>query len=261
MSSDPISFESRPQLKRPVLVLAFAGWSDAGTSATTAVRYLTEQLLATRFASIDPEEFYDFSVQRPQVRLTEGTQRQIHWPSYDFYYGGGLGAERDFIFGVGAEPHLRWKAFSEAMLRVVRECNTEVVVTLGAYLDEVLYTRPVPLTGFATDEKLLKELDLLPSRYQGPTGMVGVLGDLFRRSGVTHMSLWAALPHYLSASPNPRGALALILRLSQWLGLRVDTGPLERSAAEFQNKVNEAVNSDANLSAFIRELKKREFEQ
>ncbi|MBI2538475.1 MAG: PAC2 family protein [Deltaproteobacteria bacterium] len=261
MTVDPISFESRPELKRPVLVLAFAGWSDAGTSATTAVRYLTEQLLATKFASIDPEEFYDFSVQRPQVRLTEGTQRQIHWPSYDFYYGAGLGAEHDFIFGVGAEPHLRWKAFSEAMLRVVRECNAEVVVTLGAYLDEVLYTRPVPLTGFATDEKLMKELDLLPSRYQGPTGMVGVLGDAFRRSGITHMSLWAALPHYLSASPNPRGALALILRLSQWLGLRVDTGPLERSAAEFQNKVNEAVNSDANLSAFIRELKKREFEQ
>ena len=261
MSTDPITFDSRPSLNRPVLILAFTGWNDAGASATTAVRYLTEQIMATKFASIDPEEFYDFSIQRPQVRLTEGMQREIHWPSYDFYYCAGMGIERDFVFGIGAEPHLRWKAFCDAILSLARDCNIEMIVTLGAYLDEVLYTRPVPLTGFATDARLTKELDLIPSRYQGPTGVVGVLGDACRRAGTPNMSLWAALPHYLSASPNPRGALALILRLAQWLGLRVDTGPLERSAAEFQNKINEAVNSDPNLSAFIRELKKREFEQ
>lgn len=258
---DPVNYESRPPLRRPVLILAFTGWSDAGSSATTAVRYLMEQIMAAKFASIDPEEFYDFSVQRPQVRLTEGMQRQIHWPSYDFYYGAGIGVERDFVFGIGAEPHLRWKSFCEAILRAAREWGIEMIVSLGAYLDEVLYTRPVPLSGFATDERPMKELDLLPSRYQGPTGVIGVLGDACRRTGVSNMSLWAALPHYLSAAPNPRGALALILRLTQWLGLRVDTGPLERSAAEFQNKVNEAVNNDPNLSAFIRELKKREFEQ
>ena len=261
MSKDPITFESRPSLKRPVLILAFGGWSDAGISATTAVRYLAEQLMAAKFASIDPEEFYDFSIQRPQVRLAEGMQREIHWPSYDLYYGAGIGVERDFVFGVGAEPHMRWRAFCEVILRLARECNIEMIVTLGAYLDEVLYTRPVPLTGFSTNESLMRELDLLPSRYQGPTGMVGVLGDACRRTGIANMSLWAALPHYLSVSPNPRGALALVLRLTQWLGLRVDTGPLERAAAEFQNKINEAVNNDANLSAFIRELKKREFEQ
>ena len=261
MSSDPITFESRPSLKHPVLVLAFSGWNDAGSSATSAVRYLTEQLIAAKFASIDPEDFYDFSIQRPQVRLTEGAQRQIHWPSCDFYYGSGIGQERDFVFGTGAEPHLRWRAFTETILRLVCECRIEMVITLGAYLDEVLYTRPVPLSGFATDPKLMAELDLIPSRYQGPTGIVGVLGDACRRKGISNMSLWAALPHYLPVSPNPRGALALVLRLTQWLGLRVDTGPLERTAAEFQSKVNELVNSDANLSAFIRELKKREFEQ
>jgi predicted ATP-grasp superfamily ATP-dependent carboligase len=261
MSTDPISFEDRPTLKQPVLILAFAGWSDAGNSATTAVRYLTEQLITPKFASIDPEEFYDFSVHRPQVRLTDGMQRQIYWPSYDFYHGAGIGAERDFVFGIGAEPHLRWKSFCEVILRVARECNVAMMVTLGAYLDEVLYTRPVPLTGFSTDPNLMEELGLLPSRYQGPTGIVGVLGDACRRIGMRHMSLWATLPHYLSASPNPRGALALVLGLTRWLGLRVDTGPLERAAADFQNKVHDAVNSDPNLSAFIRELKKREFEQ
>ena len=261
MTADPLSFNSRPALRRPVLILAFAGWSDAGDSATTAVRYLTEQLMAAKFAGIDPEEFYDFSVQRPQVRLVDGLTREIHWPSYDFYHGAGIGIERDFVLGVGAEPHLRWRGFSETMLRLIGDLKIELVVTLGAYLDEVLYTRPVPLTGFASDPRLMNELELLPSRYQGPTGIVGILGEACRKNGVAHMSLWATLPHYLSASPNPRGALALVLRLSQWLGLRVDTGPLERAAAEFQNKVNEVVNNDPNLSAFIRELKKREFEQ
>ena len=261
MSTDPLTFESRPALRRPVMILGFAGWSDAGASATTSVRYLIEQLLAAKFASIDPEDFYDFSIQRPQVRLTDGLQRELHWPSYDFYHGSGIGIERDFVFGIGAEPHLRWRGFCDMILRLVRECKIEMLVTLGAYLDEVLYTRPVPLTGFSSDPKLMSELDLLPSRYQGPTGIVGALGDACRKSGVPNMSLWATLPHYLSASPNPRGALGLVLRLTQWLGLRVDTGPLERAAAEFQNKVNEVVNNDPNLSAFIRELKKREFEQ
>ncbi|MGH7843605.1 MAG: PAC2 family protein [Candidatus Binatia bacterium] len=261
MSSDTVFYESREALRHPVLIIAFAGWNDAGAAATTAVRYLTEQLVASKLASIDPEEFYDFSVQRPQVRLVEGTERKIHWPSYDFYHGPGIGTERDFILGLGAEPALRWKGFCASLLRVARDCKVEMIVSLGAYLDEVLYTRPVPLTGASTDEKLMTELDLLPSRYQGPTGIVGIIGEACRQEGIPHASLWAALPHYLPATPNPRGALALVLRLTQWLGLRMDTGPLERAAADFQGKVNEAVNSDPNLSAFIRELKKREFEQ
>ncbi len=258
---EPLSFESRPTLKNPVLLLSFAGWSDAGASATTAVRYICDQLLARHFASIDPEEFYDFSVQRPIARLTEQKQREIHWPTYDFYYGSGMGADRDFVLGVGIEPQLRWRTFTETMLRFISECRVELIVTLGAYLDEVLYTRPVPLTGFATDPKLVEELDLVPSRYQGPTGIIGVLNDASRKAGIPSVSLWAALPHYLSVPANPRGALALLLRLAQWLGLRLDTGPLERAAADFQAKINEAVNADPKLSAFVRELKKREFEQ
>ena len=261
MSGDPLNFDSRPELRRPVLILAFSGWSDAGSSATTAVRYLTEQLMANKFAGIDPEEFYDFSVQRPQVRLVDGLTREVHWPSYDFYHGAGIGIDRDFILGVGAEPHLRWRGFCDTLLRFTRECKIGMIVSIGAYLDEVLYTRPVPLTGFSSDANLMKELELLPSRYQGPTGILGILGDACRKNRIPNMSLWAALPHYFSAVPNPRGSLALVLKLAQWLGLRVDTGPLERAAAEFQNKVNEAVNNDTNLSAFIRDLKKREFEQ
>src|SRR5215468_9681069 len=138
MTTEPLAFEARPSLRSPVLLLSFAGWSDAGASATTAVRYLVDQLLAKKFASIDPEEFYDFSVQRPVVRLTESKIREIHWPSYDFYYGSGMGVERDFVLGVGAEPQLRWRTFSETVLRFVSECHIEMIITLGAYLDEVL---------------------------------------------------------------------------------------------------------------------------
>ena len=256
-----LKFDSRPALHNPVLLLSFAGWSDAGASASTAVRYLIDQLLSKKFASIDPEEFYDFYRQRPVVRLNESKNREIHWPSYDFYHGAGIGIEKDFVLGLGAEPHLRWRTFTEIMLRFARECQAEMVITLGAYLDEVLYTRPVPLTGFSTDPQLMEQLDLVPSRYQGPTGIVGVLADACRVAGVPHVSLWASLPHYLSVSPNPRGTLALLLRLNQWLGLRVDTTPLERAAADFQAKINDAVNADPKLSAFVRELKKREFEQ
>jgi predicted ATP-grasp superfamily ATP-dependent carboligase len=258
---DSLIWENRPTLKQPILLLTFAGWSDAGASATTAVRYLIDQLMGKKIASIDPEEFYDFYRQRPVVRLNDNKVREIHWPSYDFYHGPGLGIDKDFILGIGAEPHLRWRTFTETMLNFARECQAGMVVTLGAYLDEVLYTRPVPLSGFSTDAKLVEELDLVPSRYQGPTGIIGVLADACRVAGITHLSLWASLPHYLSVSPNPRGTLALLLRLNQWLGLRVDTTPLERAAADFQAKINEAVNADPKLSAFVRELKKREFEQ
>jgi proteasome assembly chaperone (PAC2) family protein len=261
MVTDPLSFESRPNLRTPILILSFAGWSDAGAAATTACRYMSDQLLAKKFAAIDPEEFYDFSVQRPIVRLNDNREREIHWPSYDFFYGSGIGAEAGFIFGVGIEPQLRWRTFTETMLRFIRECEVGMLVTLGAYLDEVLYTRPVPLTGFSTDPKLMEELDLVPSRYQGPTGMIGVLNEACRSAGMRSLSMWAALPHYLSVTPNPRGTLALLLRLTQWLGIRLDMSPLERAAADFQAKLNEAVTSDPKLSAYVRELKKREFEQ
>lgn len=258
---DRVTHINRPTLRAPFLILAFSGWSDAGASASSAVSYLVEQLLAPELARIDPEEFYDFSVQRPHVRLVEG-QRQIEWPSYDFYYyQTGRGVEQDFVLATGAEPHLRWKTFANTMIELARHWKVQRIITLGALLDEVLYTKPISLNGFSTDEKFMKELDLTPSRYQGPTGIIGVIGDACRRAGIEHMSLWAALPHYLPPSPNPRGTLALVLRLTQWLGIRIDTTPLEHAAGEFQNKVNELVANDPNLSALVRELQKHEFEQ
>lgn len=256
---DVVTFTSRPQLRRPILVLAFSGWNDAGQSATTAVRVLADQFGATKFASLDADEFYDFTVSRPQVHLTGGTQRTIEWNTVEFYAAQVHATEHDYLFGWGPEPHLKWKRFTAAVLELAAECGVASVVTLGGYLAELLYTRPVPITGFGSDPDLLQRADIEPTRYQGPTGIIGVLGDACRRSGLAYLSLWAALPHYVAAIPNPRGALALLLRLSDVLALPVDLSTLKNEAAEFEQRVNEAVAADAQLSAYVRELKKREF--
>ena len=255
----PMVYHDQPVLRRPVFVLAFAGWNDAGQSATTAVRLLAEQLGAVPYASVDPEEFYDFTVVRPHVRLVAGTQREIQWTTFDLFAATVPAAEHDFVFGWGPEPHLKWKAFCATVLDAARTQGSELIVTLGGYLAEVLYSRPVPVTGFATDPELLRRLDVASTRYEGPTGIVGVFGAACRAAGITHLSLWVALPHYIAALPNPRGALALLLRATAAVALPVDLAPLQHAAAEFEQQVNEAVAKDPKLSAYVRELKKREF--
>jgi proteasome assembly chaperone (PAC2) family protein len=256
---EPLVSHDQPVLRRPVLVLAFAGWNDAGQSATAAVRFLCEQLGAQRLASLDPEEFYDFTVARPQVHLTAGTQRAIEWTTFDFSAAAINGSAHDYIFGWGPEPHLRWKTFCAAVLQLARRHGVELTVTLGGYLAELLYSRPVPVTGFATDPEMLNRIEVGTTRYEGPTGIVGVLGDACRTAGMAHVSLWAALPHYIAAAPNPRGALALLLRLVALLALPVDLTPLQDAAATFEQDVSEAIAKDPQLSAYVRELKKREF--
>jgi proteasome assembly chaperone (PAC2) family protein len=253
-----LAFHGRPALRRPVFVLAFAGWNDAGQSATTAVRFLAEQLGAQPYARLDPEEFYDFTVLRPQVRLVGGTQRAIEWTSVELHAAPVAAAEHDFVFGWGPEPHLKWKSFCAIVIEAARAVSSELIVTLGGYLAEVLYSRPVPVTGFASDPELLRRIDVGTTRYEGPTGIVGVLGDACRTAGIAHVSLWAALPHYIAALPNPRGTLALLLRLNEAVSLPVDLVPLQTAAAEFEQTIEEAVAKDAKLSAYVRELKKRE---
>ncbi|MBI4515554.1 MAG: PAC2 family protein [Deltaproteobacteria bacterium] len=254
-----LHYHERPQLRQPALIMAFGGWNDAGQSASVAVRYLAEQFAAKPLATIDPDEFYDFTVQRPQVRLTEGLQRQVEWTANEFHFTANPALPCDLVFGWGPEPHLKWKAFCAIVMRLIKDCEVEVVVTLGGYLAEVLYSRPVPITAFASDPELLRRLDLTSTRYEGPTGIVGVLVDACRREGLTHVSLWAALPHYIAALPNPRGALALLMQATAFLKLPADLGPLQAAAGVFEQKIDEAVAADAKLSAYVRELKKREF--
>ena len=254
---DPLRLHVRPRLTRPTLVLAFEGWNDAGESASGALRYLSEQLHAAPLAEIDPEEFYDFTVRRPHVAVGDGGLRRIDWPVFEFRYAA-LPGERELVLGVGGEPHLRWRGFCDQVARLVRELAVGRVVLLGAFLADVLYSRPVGVSGFSEPRELLEGLEVSGTGYEGPTGIVGVLGERLRREGTSVASLWAGLPHYISVSPNPRGSLALLRSLARLLELPVDTEPLEVEVAQFEQEVSQLVASDPALAEYVKELKRRE---
>jgi predicted ATP-grasp superfamily ATP-dependent carboligase len=186
--------------------------------------------------------------------------RRIAWPKSELLYGS-LGAERELVVGIAIEPHLRWRRYADLLAGLARDLGARRVVLLGAYLADVLYSRPVGITGFASSASLLEMLGVAGSSYEGPTGIVGVLGERFAREGLEVMSLWAALPHYITAQPNPRGALALVQILGRVLDLKLDTAPLERMAAEFEERISALVAADPELAEYVRQLKRREFAQ
>jgi len=250
----------QPTLREPALLLAFDGWNDAGEAASSAARYVSDSLQCVPLAEIDPEEFYDFTVRRPSVRLTEGGVRRIEWPKSEFRFGQ-MDAQRDIVIGIGAEPHLRWRSYCDHVVRLVRTLRIRHAVLLGAFLADVVYSRPVHVTGFATRADELARLMVQPSAYQGPTGIVGVLAERLEEEGVRVVSLWAGLPHYITVSPNPRGALALVKHLSQCLGFRVDESDLMKAAAEFEERAAALVAADPELADYVRQLKRREFAQ
>jgi proteasome assembly chaperone (PAC2) family protein len=242
------------------MLLAFEGWNDAGEAATSALRYLEQELQAVPLAEIDGEEFLDFTVARPTVRLASGQARVIEWPGTRFSYGR-ADASREIVLGVGIEPHLRWRLYCDLIADLVKQIEVERVVLLGAYLADVVYSRPVAVTGFATSAKLLERIGVAPSGYEGPTGIVGALADRLGRDGVEIVSLWAGLPHYISASPNPRGVLALVQKLAACLGIAIDDKPLRDEAAGFEERISALVASDPELNEYVRQLKRREFAQ
>ena len=202
----------RPNLERPVLIAAFRGWNDGGQGASLAGAYLARAWAGQEFVSIDPENFYDFQATRPTVSLVDGMTRQIEWPENTFLHAPLPGAGRDAIILLGVEPNLRWRTFSELITGLAQDLGVEFVVTLGSLLADVPHTRPSPVTGSATDPDLIDQLGLQASRYEGPTGMVGVLHDSCSRAGLKSASLWAAVPHYVSLTPSPRAATASATR-------------------------------------------------
>jgi len=255
-----LTIEEIPTLTDPVLFVAFAGWNDAGSAATHATQFLVQRLQARRFASLDPEEFYNFSELRPQVRLRDGLYREVIWPANDFYYSRAAIPQRGLVFGVGIEPHLKWKTYAATLLDLARQCGVQLVITLGALLADVAYSRPVRVAGFSSDPLLAAQVQVTPSRYEGPTGMVGVLNDACRRAGLASVSFWANVPHYISAAPNPKAALALIGRLESFLHFTLDTTELRAAAADFDAKVAQAVAENPNMAAYVRQLEEREQE-
>ena len=247
----------RPALERPVLIAAFRGWNDGGQGATLAAGYLSRIWKAERFADIDPDGFLDFQATRPHVTLDEGMTRRIEWPENAFYSAHIPGSDRDAVLLLGVEPSLRWRTFSQIVIELARDLDVELVVTLGSLLADVPHTRASPVTGAASDPELVETLGLQHSRYEGPTGIVGVLQDACRREGLAAASLWAAVPHYVSLAPSPRAARALCDRLATLIGVPIDTAELAEAEEAYAALVPEAVSSDSETAAYVEELERR----
>jgi predicted ATP-grasp superfamily ATP-dependent carboligase len=247
-------WSDRPRLRDPLLVCAFKGWNDAGEAASAALQFLIESFGADEVATIDPEEYFDFSATRPTVRLEGGRARVIEWPELSFCAAEVSGADRDLVLLGGPEPSLRWRAFSRTVLEAAGELGAHEMVTLGALLADVPHTRPTHVTGLASDDTLIERLGFERSSYEGPTGMVGVLHDACTRAGMPSSSLWASVPHYVAAAPNPKAALALVRKFEGLAHMAVDASDLEEAAEDYERQVSTAVASDPDVKAFVERL-------
>jgi proteasome assembly chaperone (PAC2) family protein len=251
----PLQWEYRPDgLRAPALVCAFKGWNDAADSASSAVTFVGSALGARRFATIDPEEFYDFQSTRPRVKLVDNHARAIEWPAVELYEARVPRAPRDLVLLAGNEPSMRWRTFTGVIVELAEALGAQLVVTMGALLADVPHTRPVSVTGLASDPGLVARLGLTRSSYEGPTGIVGVLHAACQDAGLPSASLWAAVPHYIAAAPNPKAALALVRKLEGLVGVAVDASDLEDAAADYDRQVNAAVQSDPDVQAFVEQL-------
>ncbi len=259
--SDILRIWNSPELREPVLILAYAGWSDGGESASSAASFLLESLVAQRLATLDLEEYLDFTVVRPHVRLNEEKRREIIWPAYEFYSVQMPSQDSDLILGLGVEPHMRWKSYTREILEVVEQTGVRKVVMLGALVDEVIYSQPIDVLGFTSDEATAEATGLAPSSYEGPSGILGILADALNDAGIPVLSLWARLPHYVTKTPNWRGSLALMQMLGRLLELPLELSLLEQRAGEFDTEVSELISNDPQLAAYVRELKRRAFSQ
>jgi hypothetical protein len=249
-----LHWESHPQLREPVLVAAFTGWNDAGDAASDAVAWLAAQYTARPFASIDPDEHFDFQANRPEVELVDGVTRKISWPTLEFAEAQVSGPGPDLVLLSGPEPNLRWRAFCDTVLEVARETGCRTVVTFGALLADTPHTAPIHVTGSTTDPSMMEQLGLEPSRYEGPTGIVGVLHDTCRNAGLASASFWAPVPHYVATPPNPPATRALLDRFSIFTGRTLDLRELGVAAEAWRARVDGAVAGDEEMRDYVQAL-------
>jgi proteasome assembly chaperone (PAC2) family protein len=240
-----------PQLRSPVLVCAFRGWNDAAAAASTALGAVATSLDSQLIARIDPEDYFDFQTTRPTIALSEGQTRRIDWPENNLYAVQVPTADRDLVLLDGTEPNLRWRTFSETIATAADALGVEMVITLGALIAEVSHTLPVPITGLASDQELVEELELERSNYEGPTGITGVVHDLCRQAGISSASLWAAVPHYVAAVPNPKAALALLRRLEGLTGIAVEASELEEETSDYEEQIGRAVAANPEIEELV----------
>jgi len=251
----PLIWDRRPDgLRAPALVCAFEGWNDAGDAASSAVSFLGSALRARRFARVDSEEFFDFQANRPSIRFTRTSVREISWPGVEMLEAKAPKAPRDLVLVQGVEPSMRWRAFCTQVIDLAEALGVQLVVSLGALLADVPHTRPVALTGHASDPALVERLEMHTSSYEGPTGIVGVLHTACIEAGLPSASLWASVPHYVAAASNPKAALALLRGVEGLVGVSVDVSQLESAAADYERQVGLAVQSDPDIQAFVERL-------
>lgn len=240
-----------PHLRSPVLVCAFRGWNDAAASASTALGSIATALDAEVIARIDPEEYFDFQTTRPTITLEDGLTRRIEWPENSLLAARVPTADRDLVLLDGTEPNLRWRTFSETVTTAADALDVDLVITLGALIAEVSHTLPVPISGLASSEALVDELELERSSYEGPTGITGVVHDLCRQAGIDSASLWAAVPHYVAAVPNPKAALALLRRLEGLTGIAVEASELEEETVDYEEQIGRAVAANEEIAELV----------
>lgn len=252
-------FDGLPTLRAPIAIAAFAGWNDAGEAATGVIEHLETEWGAQHLTALDPDDYYDFQVHRPNVVLGEDGQTEaLEWPTTRMSYCTPPGSERDIVLINGIEPNMRWRSFCGELLEVCYSLDVGMVVPLGALLSDTPHTRPVPITGSASSSELMKKFDLDPSRYEGPTGIVGVFSDACTRAELDTVSFWAQVPHYVSAAACAKATLALLHRLEDVLDVRMPLGELAEQAAEWESAINEAAAGDPEMAEYISTLEQRE---
>lgn len=243
----------RPELESPILILAFEGWNDAGDAASSAARHIRDRFGGQVFANIDAEEFYDFTSTRPNISL-DGPDRHIEWPENSFAAVTAADAGKDLIVMIGHEPQLRWRTYTDQIVAIIEEFDVEMVISLGALIADVVHSRPATIYSAAYDPELIEKLDLEPSSYEGPTGIVGVVHDALQSSGLGAISLWGTVPSYVPLATSPKAALALVNRVAQLLNLVIPSTALEIGAAAYERQINDLVSEDEETTEYVARL-------
>ncbi len=250
-----------PQLRQPIMIVAFSGWSDAGEAATGALTHLMENLShgslsseAVLVAEYEPEDFYDFQVNRPMISVDDSLVRSVNWPSTQIYGLSTPEFENDFVLVLGVEPSMKWKTFTTLLLDLADDLEVELVVTLGAMLADAPHTRPISVSGSGGHPDIAARLGVEISKYEGPTGILGIIGDGCVRRGIDCVSLWAGLPHYASNSPSPKATLALVNAVEDFLEISISLADLEHQAKEWENEVSEMAEEDSEVSEYVKAL-------